>query len=167
MELKSKLFIRYAPFRWPIPLETTKVQYVITDKLNRTGISLSDKKLIKKYIENLSTGINIYPPESGPNPEDTEYLSQISLKISNDRGYLVYSKKLSGDDRFCYKIYAPVKHPIDENTSIIRIEIYSCKGHTRPDGGSYWDTDPEIKRKIKNEIRQWRQRNGLPPMTEI
>ena len=49
----------------------------------------------------------------------------------------------------------------EDGKYIINILVYSCKGHKRPDGGSYWDPDPVIMEEvIKPEIREYRKRFG-------
>lgn len=44
---------------------------------------------------------------------------------------------------------------------ILPILVYSCNGHTRPDGGLYYSPEPQEMRKIKQEINQWRRKRGL------
>ena len=119
-----------------------------------------DKQIVKRYIEDLEDPENNYLTENHYPDDDTEYLDQLS--DPRPGGRLVYSKRLSGDDRFCYIINYPEE--IDENTSKVIVEVYSSIGHTRPDGGLYYSPDPFEMKKIRSEIKQWRKRRGLPEL---
>ena len=113
------------------------------------------RNLIKRFEKDLKIGF-IY--DDNFSSDDTEYLDQLSIEKTDGTGFLVYSKKVIGDDRFCYQILMPFE---ENNEYLIYVLEYSCKGHKRPDGGSYWDSDPVIMEDIiKPEIREYRKRFG-------
>lgn len=114
-----------------------------------------DKARIKRYLTDLENILFI--TNNNISDDDTEYLDQLSDPRSGGR--LVYSKRLSGDDRFCY-IISPFKK-LENGEIILPILVYSCNGHTRPDGGLYYSPDPIEMRKIRQEINQWRRKRGL------
>ncbi len=111
------------------------------------------RNLVKRFEKDLKSG---YIYDNNFPADDTEYLDQLSIEKTDGSGFLVYSKKVVGDDRFCYQILMPYK---EDGKYIINILVYSCKGHKRPDGGSYWDSDPVIMEEIiKPEIIEYRKR---------
>ena len=162
--LSEKLFYRANPIMWDVPVdeEGNPLHFRISIKEGKrfnagrgNCISL-DKETIKRYlndIENILYVSNNHYPN-----DDTEYLDQLS--DPRPGGRLVYSKRLSGDDRFCYII-----HPFEKLKNgdiILPIDVYSCNGHTRPDGGIYYSPDYFEMKSIKKEINQWRRKRGLP-----
>lgn len=160
--LNEKFFYRADSFMWELSdfEEIPTFEIVRTSRYkNQKGVNtLSDKKLIKRYFDDLNNNEYNYITENHYPEDDTEYLDQLS--DPRPGGRLVYSKRLSGDDRFCYIINYPKKVENSNEYKII-IEVYSSIGHTRPDGGSYWSPDFQEMRKIKQEINQWRRKRGL------
>lgn len=160
--LGEKLFYRADPFMWDLSDfdEILIFEVIKTPRYkNQKGINTSfDKKLVKRYFEDLNNKDYNYITENHFPEDDTEYLDQLS--DPRPGGRLVYSKKLSGNDRFCYIINYPIKIKDSDEYKII-IEVYSSIGHKRPDGGDYWSPDPIEMRKIRQEINQWRRKRGL------
>lgn len=160
--LLQKLFYRAQKVKWNdlifmdqnLPVKTIIYRLPEFEKDLESHLPMY-RKLIKRYLSDIE-GSYLY--EDNFPSDDTEYLDQLSIEKTNGSGFLVYSKKVVGDDRFCYQILMPYK---ENNEYIITVIVYSCKGHKRPDGGSYWDSDPVIMEDtIKPEIREYRKRFG-------
>ena len=161
--LSEKLFYRTTPFMWDLSSfeEIPDFEVIKTPRYKnqkRTNTFL-DKQIVKRYIDDLNDNDNDYLTGNHYPDDDTEYLDQLS--DPRPGGRLVYSKRLSGDDRFCYIINYPKKLE-DSNKYKIIVEIYSSIGHKRPDGGYYWSPDPIEMKSIKKEINQLRRKRGLP-----
>ena len=158
--LFQKLFYRAEKVKWEDmiildPLLPIKVNVYRLPEFEKDLEShlLMYRRLIKRYLKDLS---DLFLYENNFPSDDTEYLDQLSFERVDGSGVLVYSKKVVGDDRFCYQILMPYK---ENNEYIINVLVYSCKGHKRPDGGSYWDPDPVIMEEIiKPEIIEYRKR---------
>lgn len=167
IKFRQKEFVYYDPKEWDqlIDLDPDKKKFyniTVSDKIIPNPLYKSKIKRLKK---DLREGW-VYKDSPG-NSDDTEYLYQ----ISDERypgGFLVYSKNIAGDDRFCYIIYPPQlaefesKNGEVEEIYIVEVFVYSYTEHRRPDGGLYWSPFPEEMRKIKQEINQWRRKRNLP-----
>ena len=164
IKFREKLFYRAEVMMWDFPVDEDgnpisfiiKIETSKRFKDGRKNCMTLDKARIKRYLTDLENILFI--TNNNISDDDTEYLDQLS--DPRPGGRLVYSKKLSGNDRFCYIINYPIKIKDSDEYKII-IEVYSSIGHKRPDGGDYWSPDPIEMRKIRQEINQWRRKRGL------
>lgn len=163
IKFREKLFYRAEVMMWDFPVDgdgnpisfIIKIETSKRFKDGRKNCMTLDKARIKRYLTDLENILFI--TNNNISDDDTEYLDQLSDPRSGGR--LVYSKRLSGDDRFCY-IISPFKK-LENGEIILPILVYSCNGHTRPDGGLYYSPEPQEMRKIRQEINQWRRKRGL------
>lgn len=163
IKFREKLFYRAEVMMWDFPVDEDgnpisfiiKIETSKRFKDGRKNCMTLDKARIKRYLTDLENILFI--TNNNISDDDTEYLDQLSDPRSGGR--LVYSKRLGGDDRFCY-IISPFSNFLNGEI-ILPILVYSCNGHTRPDGGLYYSPDPIEMRKIRQEINQWRRKRGL------
>ena len=163
--LLEKLFRRCEIKKWEdilsIDEDSLIISFVETTKNYERGMAShgsATKKIIRRFLQDLKDGYYYVDPPG--KDDDTEYLDQLSDERS--KGFLVYSKRIGGDDRFCYMIYPPALS--QPGIYSMKIKVYSCKGHTRHfDLKEYFDPNPRAKRRLLEEINQWRVKRGLQP----